>query len=169
MATVAASCAVWPPYRVAADGLTLTTAAGSSVMVAEEDATASAWLVAVIVTVCAAVMVAGAVYRPEELMEPAPAGLIDHVTAVLEALATVAASCAVWPPYRVAADGLTLTTAAGSSVVMPQPAREATNSVNGAVKIPARRFFEYGKRMILLLSSSYCGFTCTFRQPTYRT
>jgi hypothetical protein len=108
------------------------------------------------------------VYSPEELMEPAPAGLIDQVTAVLEALATVAASCVLWPPYKVAVGGVTLTTAAGSNVIMPQPVREATNSINGAGKIPARQFFENGKRMILLVSSSYCGFTCIFRHLTYR-
>src|ERR1700731_3496588 len=69
----------------------------SSVIVVDEDAVVSARLVAVAVTVCAVVMVAGAVYRPDVLIEPTPTGLIDHVTALLAVLATFALSCAVWP------------------------------------------------------------------------
>jgi len=43
-------------------------------------------------------MVAGAVYRPDELIVPVPAGLIVQVTAVLLVLATVAVNCWVCPP-----------------------------------------------------------------------
>jgi hypothetical protein len=43
-------------------------------MVAEELLVVSAWLVAVTVTVCWIVMLAGAVYRPEVLIVPTPAG-----------------------------------------------------------------------------------------------
>jgi hypothetical protein len=59
--TVAANCCVWPPYSVAAAGLTLTVTGGYSVAVAEPDFDVSAWLVAVTVTVCGEVTVAGAV------------------------------------------------------------------------------------------------------------
>jgi len=45
-------------------------------------------------------------------MEPSP--LSDQVTAGLEALLTVAISCAVWPPVRALAAGLTLTATEGA-------------------------------------------------------
>ena len=38
-------------------------------------------------------IVAGAVYNPDELIVPVPAGLIDQVTAVLVVLVTVAVNC----------------------------------------------------------------------------
>ncbi len=47
--------------RVLVAGLTLTEIDGASVMVADERAVPSTWLLAVAVTVCAALMVAGAV------------------------------------------------------------------------------------------------------------
>ena len=59
-------------------------------------------------------MVAGAVYRPEELIEPAPAGLTDHVTALLEALVTVAVSCAAWAPFNAVVAGVTFTATEGA-------------------------------------------------------
>ncbi len=114
--TVAVSCVVWPPVRTALAGLTLTATEGSSVRVADEDAVASATLVAVTATVCAAAMLAGAVYTPDELIEPTPAGLTVHTTAWLAAWLTVAVSCVVWPPVRTALAGLTLTATEGSSV-----------------------------------------------------
>ena len=90
----------------------------SSVIVVDEDAVVSERLVAVIVTVCAVVMVAGAVYRPNMLTEPTPAGLSDHVTALLSVLVTVAVSCAVWPLFSAMVAGLTLTATEGSSVIV---------------------------------------------------
>lgn len=54
-------------------------------------------------------MVAGAVNRPDEVIEPAPAGEIDHVTAWSEALTTVALSCAVCPLFKVTLGGFMLT------------------------------------------------------------
>jgi hypothetical protein len=96
-------------------GLTLTATDGSSVIVVDEDAVVSARLVAVTVTVCAVVMVAGAVYTPDALIEPTPAGLIDHVTALLAVLVTVAVSCAVWPMFSAVVAGLTLTATGGAA------------------------------------------------------
>ena len=78
------------------------------VTVAVEDLLVSTWLVAVTVTVWAVVMLAGAVYRPEALTVPAPAGLIVHVTAV-SALLVVAVNCCVWPAYSKLVEGETLT------------------------------------------------------------
>ena len=54
------------------------------------DLVGSATLVAFTVTVWELVIEAGAVYRPAALMLPT-SGLIDHVTAVLPVLVTVAA------------------------------------------------------------------------------
>ena len=48
------------------------------------------------------------------LIEPSPAGLIDHVTALLVALVTVAVSCAVWPLFSAAVAGLTLIATGGA-------------------------------------------------------
>jgi hypothetical protein len=59
-------------------------------------------------------VVVGAVYRPDELIEPTPAGEIDHVTALLVALATVAVSWAGWPLFSVAVAGFTLTEMGGA-------------------------------------------------------
>jgi hypothetical protein len=67
-------------------------------MVAYADWVGSDWLVAVIVTVCAVAMLAGAVYRPVALNVPTPSGAINHVTAVLLVFATVAVNCTVCPP-----------------------------------------------------------------------
>jgi hypothetical protein len=64
-----------------------------SVTTAEADFVVSATLVAVTVTLCCFVMLVGAVYRPEELIEPVPDGLIAQVTAVFEVFATLAANC----------------------------------------------------------------------------
>jgi hypothetical protein len=59
-------------------------------------------------------MVAGAVYRPDGLIEPTPAGEIDQVTALLAALATVAVSCAGWALLSVTVAGFTLTAMGGA-------------------------------------------------------
>ena len=71
---------------------------GIRVTVAKADLLVSAWLVAVTVTVCCAEIVAGAVYSPDALTVPTPAGLIVQVTAVLLVFVTVAVNCALWPP-----------------------------------------------------------------------
>jgi hypothetical protein len=74
----------------ATDTDTVTT--GASVTVAAAVLVESATLVAVTVTVCWEVTLAGAVYRPDEEIEPT-FGEMDQVTAVLEVPVTVAANC----------------------------------------------------------------------------
>lgn len=59
--TVAENCCVWLAYKVAVAGVTLTAIAGIRVTVDDADLVVSAWVVAVIVTVCSVVIVAGAV------------------------------------------------------------------------------------------------------------
>ena len=118
LVTIAVSCAVWPLFSAVFAGLTLTATEGSSVIAVDEDAVVSAKLVAVTVTVCAVVMVAGAVYRPGVLIEPRATGLIVHVTALLAVLVTVAVSCSVWPLFSAVVAGLTLTATEGSSVIV---------------------------------------------------
>jgi len=59
-------------------------------------------------------MVAGAVYKPDVLIEPIPTGIVDHVTALLTVFVTIAVSCAVWPPFSVVVAGLTLTATGGT-------------------------------------------------------
>lgn len=49
---------------------------GNSDTGTEPDFELSAWLVAVTVTVCCDAMLAGAVYKPDVLTPPTPAGLI---------------------------------------------------------------------------------------------
>jgi hypothetical protein len=73
------NCCVWPPYNIAVDGVTVNN--GNTVSVAVTDLDVSAWLVAVIVTVCGVAALAGAVYIPVASMVPAPEGLTAHVTA----------------------------------------------------------------------------------------
>jgi hypothetical protein len=60
-ATVAVNCCVWLAYRVDVVGLIATDTGGNKVIVAVDDLVASDWLAAMIVTVCWAVTVAGAV------------------------------------------------------------------------------------------------------------
>ncbi len=60
-------------------------------------------------TVASAATVAGAVYKPDESIEPAPAGEIDQVTALLTVPLTVAASCVGSPPLRITDAGFTVT------------------------------------------------------------
>src|SRR4051794_26833374 len=82
--------------------------ATASVTVAVPVLVLSAWLVAVTVTVCWVVMLAGAVYRPVLLMLPT-FGPIDQVTAVLALPVTVAVNCWVCPAFSVAVAGATET------------------------------------------------------------
>jgi len=51
-------------------------------------------------------------------MEPTPSGLIDHVTAWLTELVTVAVICALWPLFSVVVPELTLTAMGGSNVIV---------------------------------------------------
>ena len=81
--------------KVAVAGLTVTDTVGVRVTVPLEDFAMSATLVAVTVTICCELIVAGAVYRPVLDMVPTPAGLIDQVTAVLLDPETVAVNCCV--------------------------------------------------------------------------
>src|SRR5205807_7154338 len=65
---------------------------------------------------------AGAVYNPLPLIEPAPAaGVTAQFTAVFEAFATVAVNCCVPPPYTVAVAGPTVTDTGGESVTVAVP------------------------------------------------
>ena len=63
---------------------------------ADPDLVGSAMLVAVTVTVCTLLIVAGAVYRPDDETLPT-LGLIDHVTDVFEAFCTVEVNGCVCP------------------------------------------------------------------------
>jgi hypothetical protein len=67
---------------------------GCKVIVALTDLVPSATLVAVTITVCCTVMVAGAVYNPAVLMVPT-LGFTLHVTAVFPNPVTVAVNCCV--------------------------------------------------------------------------
>ena len=74
-----------PPYSTEVCGKTVIET-GVRVMVAELLLDVSAWLIAVTVTICGDPMMAGAVYKPELPIVPAPlVGLIDQVTAVFVA------------------------------------------------------------------------------------
>jgi hypothetical protein len=63
------------------------------------------------------VIVAGAVYTPAALMTPVPTGLIDHVTAEFEVLASDAVNCVDCPGTSVKLDGATLTEIGGNRVM----------------------------------------------------
>ena len=71
------------------DGLTVTCTGGTTVTLAVAFLLVSATLVAVTVTVCGLVSVAGAEYRPPLEIVPT-AGLTDHVTAVFVVPVTAA-------------------------------------------------------------------------------
>jgi hypothetical protein len=94
----------------------LTATGGNKVTVAVAVLVVSDWLVEVTVTVWMALIVAGAVYKPAALMDPAPAGLIDHVTAGLHPPDTAAVNCWVWPPCKAATAGETETDTGGNTV-----------------------------------------------------
>lgn len=114
--TVAANVCVAPATSVAVGGLTVTEI-GVRVMVALADLVASNLLVAVTVA-DVAVMTAGAVYIPAEVMVP---GEADQVTpALVVSFATVAEKVCEAPPMSVAVVGLTVTEIAGAEE--PHPA-----------------------------------------------
>src|ERR1041385_8521754 len=83
-------------------------AGGASVMVAVPNAVASFTLVAVTVTVCCVVMVAGDVYSPVAEMEPV-LGFKLQITDVSTAPVTVALNCCDSETDNVAVGGLTFT------------------------------------------------------------
>ena len=83
-------------------------ARGQELIVADADWLASAWLVAVIVTVCCEFVVVGAVYRPAASIVPTPLGLIVQLAAVSLVLFTTEVNCCVCPAYRVTLSGATL-------------------------------------------------------------
>jgi hypothetical protein len=83
---------------------------GVRVTEAVADFVESAALVAITVTDCWLVMLAGAVYRPVALIPPTPVvGLSVQFTVWLLVLATVALNCDVWSCANVAVTGVTLT------------------------------------------------------------
>lgn len=96
--TVGVNCCVWPPPRAAVGGATDTVIGGASVIVAVANLVVSAWLVAVTVTVCCVVMLAGAVYRPVALIVPGAFEGIDQITPVLLEFVTGAENCWPCPP-----------------------------------------------------------------------
>jgi hypothetical protein len=53
-------------------------------------------------------------YRADPLIVPTPTGPIDHVTALLAVLVTVAVSCVAWPLLSAALAGLTFTMTGGA-------------------------------------------------------
>ena len=101
---------------------------------------ASAALVAVTVTTGCPVMEAGAVYRPVLSMLPVPAGLMDHVTAVLALFVTVALNCCVCPTGRALLVGFTLTPIAPVVNVLWKkfitfPATSVTLNTSNTIKV----------------------------------
>ena len=87
------------------------------VTVADADCVESAWLVAMILTVCP-LSVVGAVYSPVALIVPAPAGLSDHLTAVLVVFVTVAVNCCDPLVGNDAIPGETVTATGGINVIV---------------------------------------------------
>jgi hypothetical protein len=81
------------------------------------DLLVSATLVAVIVTVCADAIVAGAVYKPDDDTLPTPEGLRPHVTAVFEEPVTAAVNCWLVFAVRVLLPGVTVTLTTGGGGV----------------------------------------------------
>jgi len=77
------------------------------------DFVGSAWLVAVMVTVCATLIEAGAVYVPFDSLPTE--GFIDQVTAVFVLPVTVAVNCCVCEAAIVAFAGLTVMLTVGVS------------------------------------------------------
>jgi len=80
----------------------------------------SAALVAVTVTVCALLILEGAVYRPVLEIDPV-GGFNDHETEVSLALLTVAANCCVCKALRFALPGVTRTETGAVSVTLAVP------------------------------------------------
>jgi hypothetical protein len=68
------------------------------------------------------------VYRPAELIDPAPPGSIVQATAVLLMLLTLAVNCCVWPGLSTTPPGLTLTVIGGTRVIAAE--KELVESPN---------------------------------------
>jgi hypothetical protein len=110
--TVAVNCCVVPAFTVGAEGEMVTETMGTAtVMFAVADLAVSCTLVAVTV---AEPMVWPAVNRPVCVIVPLVA---LHVTALLEALATVAVNCWVAPGATLAVVGDTVTVSTGTAMV----------------------------------------------------
>src|SRR5579871_78555 len=78
----------------------------------------SARLVAVTVTVCGVKTEGGAVYRPADVIEPMPAGVMVHVTPKPALFVRVAVNCCVCPPDSDAVGGVTETVDGGYRVTV---------------------------------------------------
>lgn len=101
-------------FSETAEGVTETLIGGGvRVIVAVPVFVLSATLVAVTVTVCCVVILAGAVYKPAALKLPVPAGLIDQLTLPFANPLTVALNCCVPPCERLTVPGETITTTGG--------------------------------------------------------
>ena len=87
--TMAVNCWLCKAANVAEGGVREMPTVGLSVTVALAALLESATLVTVMVTIWALAIEAGAVYRPTAVMLPT-SGLIDHMTALLPVLVTVA-------------------------------------------------------------------------------
>jgi hypothetical protein len=138
--TVAVKVCVPPAGTVTDDGLTtmLTVGVAGEVMVtcAVPDTALSACETAATVTTAGVGTLFGAVYKPEEEMNPIPwlpptMVLTDQVTAVLVVLATVAVNCCVAPVVTVATVGESVTVIVVVVVdflLPPQPASVINNA-----------------------------------------
>ena len=115
-AMLAVNCWVAPVSSVALVGLTTT--GGTIVTDTEAELVATAWLVAVMVTVAGVGAVAGAVYRPVELIVP-HAAPVQPAPETLQFTPMLAVNCWVAPVSSVALVGLTST--GGSIVTEAEP------------------------------------------------
>ena len=117
--TDAVNCCVPIVPSVTASGETLiTTGGGVKLTVAVPVLVPSATLVAVTVTVCKVVTVAGAEYSPVAVILPAPAGLKLQFTAVLANPLTLAENCCDCPPPRLTVAGVKIMVIGGGFKVI---------------------------------------------------
>jgi hypothetical protein len=89
------------------------------VIVAESEIEGSATLVAVTVTVCGVVMLAGAVYRPEDDIVPVAEDK-DQLTEVLLALVIVDVNWALCPAAKLAVAGVTEIEIVGTKLIVAE-------------------------------------------------
>jgi hypothetical protein len=119
--TLAVNCRVCELDKVAEVGLTPTATGGTRLIIALADLVESAALVAVMVTLWAVLMLAGAVYRP--LPDNVPtAGLKLQVAAVLVLPVTLAVNCFVCDAVKLAVSGVIPTLTAAAGVTDTEPA-----------------------------------------------
>jgi hypothetical protein len=95
--TWAENCWDCPAFRFAVDG-PMDMVNGLRLTCAETVLLGSAPLVAITLTMVAEGTALGAVYSPEGLTEPTPAGLVDHTTVVFVDFWMEAVNCRVCPP-----------------------------------------------------------------------